>query len=96
MCPLPLTPGIPGWTLAAKPGVPERSNAVNASKEEAQHANRELEACASKMDLLVPGDGDRNELKWHLARIQLFLEAAERKLPTEAALAKYRRRKAKA
>jgi hypothetical protein len=66
---------------------------MNASKEEARKANEQLEECAGKMDLLVPGDEDRKELKRHLLRVQGFLEAAERKLPTEAAYAKEKARK---
>ena len=66
---------------------------MNASKENARKARENLEECAEKMDLLVPGDEDRLELKRYLIRVHNFLEAAERKLPSEATFTRDRKRK---
>ena len=58
---------------------------MNASKENARRANKELEGTALWVDQLgCPDDPLKGEIKRALLRIQVFLEAAERKLPTEA------------
>lgn len=66
---------------------------MNASKEEARKANKDIETCCEKMDLLVPAKADRDELKRYLIRVQDFVEAAEKKLPTEAAYAREKTRR---
>lgn len=68
---------------------------MNASKENALKAEQDINEMAEKMDVLVPGDEDRTELKRYLLRIQTFVEAAKRKLPTEAAYEKEKLRKRK-
>ena len=72
---------------------------MNASKETARDAKQDLAQAVEMLDLLVPGDEDRRELKRYLIRVQDFIEVAERKLPTDAAYqrdAKRRRTKAQA
>lgn len=69
---------------------------MNASKEQCRSANKSLWDAAEKLDLLIPGDDNRNEVKRLLLRVQTFLDVAERKLPTEAAFTKDRVRRAKA
>jgi hypothetical protein len=60
---------------------------MNASKEEARKANESLEAAAIHLDKCMPESqrGNKDFIKRCLIRVQNFVEAAERKLPTEAA-----------
>ena len=67
---------------------------MNASKEEARKAAIRLDEAAYMLDrLLGPAMKDGNPIKQILVVIQAFIEAAERKLPTEAAYAKDRKRR---
>lgn len=69
---------------------------MNASKEEARKANKELENAALLADGAVGNPGQLRQLKTHLIRVQDFIETAERKLPSESAYeAEADRRKAK-
>ena len=63
---------------------------MNASKEEARNANAALEQAALLLDALESGPD--HGVKRCLLRVQNFLEAAERKLPSKAA---YRREEKK-
>ena len=69
---------------------------MNASKEEARKANEGLGRAATIADLIDrhPEPDKLKELKLCLVRVQNFVEVAERKLPTEAAYAKDKKRKA--
>jgi hypothetical protein len=60
---------------------------MNASKEEARKAYKALEEAAMMLDSVVGYDLVQG-IKRRLARAQDFLEAAVRKLPTEAAYAR--------
>jgi hypothetical protein len=68
---------------------------MNASKEEARKANESLETAAMHLDKCMPESQRWNKdfIKQCLLRVQNFIEAAERKLPTEAAYSREKSRK---
>jgi hypothetical protein len=68
---------------------------MNASKEEARKADEGLEQAARLLDVAVSDVTQRNEIKKCLLRVQNFVEAAGKKLPTEASYAKEKERRVK-
>ena len=66
---------------------------MNASKENCRKANEDLWKAAEAADVWISDPIGKDRLKKYLLKVQNFLEAAERKLPTEAAFARARDRK---
>ncbi len=66
---------------------------MNASKEEAKKANDDTAQVSRLIDAAVANPAYLREIKEVLGRVQAFVIAAERKLPSEAAYAKERTRK---
>lgn len=67
---------------------------MNASKEQAKVAKDNLWDAAEMVDMIgCPDDPLRDKIKRVLCQVENFVIAAERKLPTEAAFAKDRKRR---
>lgn len=66
---------------------------MNASKEQAKAANENIEKAAQLLDQAIPDKNARDKVKQLLLIVQVFIEAAERKLPREASFGRDRIRK---
>lgn len=68
---------------------------MNASKEQARQSLAYINMAATMLDAHVDNVQAKNDIKRTLLNVQEFCEAAERKLPTEAAYKRDRQRRAK-
>jgi hypothetical protein len=69
---------------------------VDATKEDSRKCSQELENIARTLDLAGLDPETLNHVKRDLVRVQSFVEACEKRLPSEAAVARDRaRRRAK-
>jgi hypothetical protein len=65
-----------------QPSITKGKN-MNASKERAREAQNNLQEAAKMLDTIIIADKARDDIKRKLFPVLVFVEAAERKLPTE-------------